>query len=343
MRFYNLNFFTPLLVLAVLSGPIRAEETPFIDTHAHLEHLGNLGNFPRAADMALEQMQRNGISFSILMPPPNAPGKLVFDYESFAPFVKQHPDKFGLIGGGGSLNPMIHSTGANRVSDRDKAKFRAKAEEILAAGALGFGEIAIVHFTLPQMGTFHPYEEVPADHPLLLLLMDVAAEKGVPVDIHFDVSPEERPVPQHLAKGNPDLLKENLTAFERLLAHNRGARIVWAHAGSDPGLARTPVLMRRLLAAHPNLYMSLRNSPGKPAMSMAMKQDGSIKDSWLALVREFPERFVIGSDQFHPPFENGRRTPKEGIDRLRLLVNSLPPDVVKKVAYENARRLYKLP
>ena len=335
--------FFGLLFLA--QGAAGAETIRFIDTHVHLEHSGSLGNFPAAAEKALADMERQGISFSILMPPPQAPtNKLIYDFEAFQAFVKRHPDKFGLIGGGGSLNPMLHRTDAERVNDNDKARFRAKAGEILAAGALGFGEITIVHFSLPQMGDRHPYEEVPADHPLLLLLADIAAGKGVPVDIHFDVSTEDRPLPGHLpAARNPKLLKENLSAFERLLAHNRGAKIVWAHAGTDPGQMRTPALTRRLLMAHPNLYMSMRTGRGQPTPSGAMTPGGMLKEPWLALIRDFPDRFTLGSDQFHPPFESARRTFAEGLDTLRALVDGLPPDLAKKVAYENARRIYKLP
>jgi predicted TIM-barrel fold metal-dependent hydrolase len=337
--------FAVLCVTALAHGPVRAEDIRFIDTHAHLEHLGNLSNFPAAAERALADMERKGISFTILMPPPQAPrNKLHYDYESLQTFVQQHPDKFGLMGGGGSLNLMIEDTAADGVSDRDKQRFRAKAEEIVAAGALGFGEIAIVHFSLPQMGDQHPYEEVPADHPLLLLLADIAAEKDVPVDIHFDVSPEDRPLPGFLPTSrNPGTLHENLAAFERLLAHNPKAKIVWAHAGTDPGQMRTPDLCRRLLTTYPNLYMSLRTGRGQPAPAGVMTRDGEVKQPWLKLIQDFPDRFTLGSDQFHPPFENGRRTFAEGLDTLRALVSALPPDLARKVAYENARRIYKLP
>lgn len=331
-------------LLALVHAPARAGDIQFIDTHAHLEHLGNLSNFPAAAEHALADMERKGISFTILMPPPQAPkNKLHYDYESLQPFVRQHPDKFGFLGGGGSLNLMIENTAADSVSDSDKARFRAKAEDILAAGALGFGEIAVVHFSLPQMGDQHPYEEVPADHPLLLLLADIAAEKDVPVDIHFDVSPEDRPLPGHLpASRNPETLHENLAAFERLLAHNPKAKIIWAHAGTDPGLMRTPALCRRLLTTYPNLYMSLRTGRGQPAPAGVLTPGGDIKQPWLQLIQDFPDRFTLGSDQFHPPFDNGRRTFAEGLDTLRALLTALPPDVATKVAYENTRRIYKL-
>jgi hypothetical protein len=341
----NLGFKLLFMSLMLWTVSLRAEEIQFIDTHVHLEHLGDLSNFPASADEALKEMESKGISLSILMPPPQSPrNKMIYDYEAFQPYVKAHPDKFLLMGGGGSLNPMIQSTSADSVSDSDKARFRAKAEEILAAGAIGFGEIAIVHFSLPQMGDAHPYEEVPADHPLLLLLADIAAEKDVPIDIHFDASPEERPLPPPLSPSrNPATLKENISAFERLLDHNPKAKIFWAHAGSDPGKTRTPDLCRRLLAAHPNLYMSFRTGKGLPFPAAAISPTGKLKDPWLKLIQDFPDRFTIGSDQFYPPFQGGRRTFAEGLETLRELVDALPPDIAKKVAYENAKRIYKLP
>ena len=44
---------------------------------------------------------------------------------------------------------------------------------------------------------------------------------------------------------------------------------------------------------------------------------------------------MIGSDQF---FDEGR----ERLDLARSLVNSLPPDVARLVASENAKRIYRL-
>ena len=78
--------------------------------------------------------------------------------------------------------------------------------------------------------------------------------------------------------SNPAVFKENLNAFERLLAHNRKARIIWAHADTDPLLTRTPELQRELLARHPNLYMSLRPGPGGPHPVFVL--DPTFKSRW---------------------------------------------------------------
>ncbi|MGD0091765.1 MAG: hypothetical protein ABSE73_17760, partial [Planctomycetota bacterium] len=167
---------------------------------------------------------------------------------------------------------------------------------------------------------------------------------------------------------NPPVLHANLAAFERLLAHNRKASIAWAHAGSDPLGNWTPALSRELLGKHPNLYMSVRIPPGPgpggmrppgpgPAgarPSLIISPNGEVNPEWLGLLKDFPDRFVIGSDQFMAPPEltgegYGIQAAKKSAlgapavrERTRKLLASLPADVARKIAYENAQHLYKL-
>ena len=64
--------------------------------------------------------------------------------------------------------------------------------------------------------------------------------------------PSDVATPAHLQAGqNPPLLRANIEGFERLLAHNRKTKIVWAHAGSDPLGHFTPALVRALLGGTP--------------------------------------------------------------------------------------------
>jgi predicted TIM-barrel fold metal-dependent hydrolase len=335
--------------LFCLVSSSRAAEPELIDTHAHLENMGGVGQFAAAREVAVAEMARLGIRRSLLMPPPQAPSnRSLYDIEELRRVVPAQDGRLLLLGGGGSLNPMLHQTAPRDVDDRLRLSFRKRAEEILALGAVGFGEIAVHHLSLPHMGSRHPYESVPADHPLLLLLADIAAEKGVPIDIHFDAVPRDiAPLPPPLLQSpsNPAEIEENLAAFERLLAHNRSARIVWAHAGSDPIRTRTPQLCRELLARHPNLYMSVRAARGAPHPAFALDENGRLKPGWLKLFEEFPDRFVLGSDMFHPPQPGAVRAQvmKAALDNLRALVDQLPPDLARRIALENAGRLYRLP
>jgi hypothetical protein len=332
-----------------LASPLWAGPPAFIDTHAHLEHIHGVGRLGQALDVAAGEMERLGIAQTLLMPPPQAPSNPFFyDIEELRPHTGRHPGRFLLLGGGGTLNPMLHRVAADAVGEEERRKFRDRAEQLLSLGAIGFGEIAVHHLSLPQMGAFHPYESVPADHPLLLLLSDIAAEKGVPIDLHFDAAPHDiEPLPPPLPQNprNPGGVKANLAAFEQLLAHNRQARLVWAHAGGDPIRTRTPQLCRELLERHPNLYMSVRVGRGAPHPAYALDEGGRLKPAWRKLFEDFPDRFVLGSDIFHPPQPGGVRAEfmKATLDNLRILLEQLPSGLARRMASENAAHLYRFP
>lgn len=229
------NHIIKTLVCAILwllpAVAAHAQSILFIDTHAHFDP-PSICCFPAAAESALAEMKRANISKSVLMSPPQPKkGPNNYDIEELLPALMKYPDRFALLGGV-SLNIMIHGTPPDAVSEQSRTAFRERAQKILALGAVGFGEIAVEHFALPQMGPNHPYEAVPGDHPLLLLLADIAAEGDVSIDIHFDVIPEDMPLrPPMKSPPNPAQLRQNLSAFERLLAHSRKAKFIWAHAG----------------------------------------------------------------------------------------------------------------
>lgn len=337
-------------VSALAEGP--ASGTGWIDVHVHL--IGGRGpvgqDYQGAVEAALTVMEQEGIRKMIVMPPPQVQGNPPpFDSDSFATALKRHPSRFAFLGGGGSLNPMLQDAAQEaQISDGLRRRFEQKAIEILQQGAMGFGEITAHHLSHTSG---HPYESVAADHPLLLLLADIAARHDVVVDFHFDVAAEETKLPDVFASPpNPAVLHPNLAAFERLLAHNRTAKIVWAHAGSDMLGHWTVDLSRRLLAKHPNLYMSLRMAPGRAPQNHPLTPARQIKPEWLRLLQDFPDRFVMGGDQFIP--SPSARGSGPGLvfaqraggtrERSRMFLAALPPELALKISHENAIQLYKL-
>ena len=87
---------------------------------------------------------------------------------------------------------------------------------------------------------------------------------------------------------------------------------------------------------HPNLYMEIKYDPGFPGKDPPIV-DEKLKPEWLRLYSDFPDRFIIGSDQhFDPP----ATAPLARAQQNALLLNQLPPDLRKKVAAENALRIY---
>ncbi len=248
MHVRSLAFSIAILLAAGL--PAFADTPDIIDTHAHILAAAHNINVSGSLDGAIKRMDRFGIAKMIVMPPPSPSGAAnAYEIDVLASVGKTYGGRILPGGGGGSLNGIIHSTAAENVSDEAKKAFRARAEAIAGDGAVVFGEIALQHLSLRTMGPQHAYERVAPDHPLLFVLADVAAEKGIPIDFHLDIVPEDMSLPDRpiLNPTNPSQLKENVAAFERLLAHNPAAKIVWAHAGTDPLGTRTPQLQRQLL------------------------------------------------------------------------------------------------
>lgn len=330
-----------LMLYGALAG---AEPIPLIDTHAHFQS-GPSPNFEASRQAALANMDRVRIAKSLLLPPPNTDSnkKSFYDIEELKFAAKADPDRFALIGGS-SLNAMVHDIAPEDVTDSVRAKFRQRALDIIAQGAVAFGEIAVLHVSIPAMGPQHPYESVPADHPLLLLLADIAAELDVPIDLHCDLVPENMPLPDQLRANpaNPSQLQANLPGLERLFSHNQKTRFVWAHVGFEPLLTRDIPVVRHMLQSHPNLYMSFRLNRGAPKPAATIDADGEIKPQWDDLIQEFSDRFVLGSDAFYQGGGIARGSSDTGLDNLRKLVDQLPPDVGNKIASGNAIRIYRL-
>jgi predicted TIM-barrel fold metal-dependent hydrolase len=313
--------------------------SPYVDTHAHFD-AKILADPNGEIDAALREMGHENAAKLIFMPGPFLPDDPNrFDHDTFMAAVKKHADKLAFQGGGGSLNPMIQeSVRSGDAGPAVQRKFKERAEQIIREGAVGFGELSSEHLSfLPGQA----YESAPPDHPLFLLLADIAAEHGVPIDLHMDVVPQAMPLPFDLkSPPNPSSIRENLATFERLLDHIPHAKIVWAHAGSDNVGNRTPDLCRRLLQAHPNLYMEIKIDPLDLGKNPPLA-NGKIKPEWLKLFEDFPGRFMIGTDQH---YNSGR--PMTGPQRWKmavLLLNQLPGDLSRKIGAENALLIFSIP
>jgi len=181
----------------------------------------------------------------------------------------------------------------------------------------GIGEIMSRHDDL----TAFTYGEPPrADHPALMKVYRLAAEKKLPVLIHHNIS--------SAVKQNPIYLKE----LENALRENPQTRIIWAHAGISRRVIVPTLIaeLRRVLAACPNLSVDI-------SWVVYPEYIGKDKESlknWAALLEEFPERFMIGSDKV--AHWKGYR---EEIRKYDLLLDLLKPETARKVTRENILRI----
>lgn len=333
----------------------------YIDAHNHLPTSAAAGcDFSSLTGGVLALMDRFAIQTTLIMYPPTSTRALCAA-DSLAAVVELFPDRFAFLAGGESLFPIIYQyrdVAPGGVPPADGQRFEAIALGLLRLGAVGFGEFASEHFAFHEG---HPYEHVPPDHELYLLLADIAARYEVPIDLHMEAVPLDFTDPglpyayltdcsgaRHGAP-NPPTLTENVSGLERLLSHNRDARIIWVHAGWDNTGYRTVDLTRRLLEDHPNLYVQIRpNGLGGRCVpdllpNSVLDAGGFLDHRWRELIRAFPERFTVGLDSFYPPelkTPGGDVSPYVG-SGIRFL-RQLPPDLAWKVGVKNAVRLYNL-
>jgi len=274
-----------------------------------------------------------------VLPPPSPGGRRVANYEALAGVATANPGRFGFLGGGATLNPMIQQVRADdRVSPDLRTKLETTARAIVQAGGVGFGELAALHLSFVE---HHPFEEIAPDHPAFLLLADLAAGHNVPLDLHMEAVPADMPIPDgFMQPPNPSRLRANIPGFERLLSHNPRTRIVWEHIGWDNTGQMTVTLLRRLLEAHPNLYLQIKIAPRwGVSQNRPIDDRGKIRPEWADLIRAFPDRFIIGSDTFYggpPPVVD------QYLTGVSTLLAQLPDDLARKIGIENAARLYTL-
>lgn len=347
-------------VIAISSG---SASEGFVDVHMHLNgHAaparrgpnarrppeGPTINYEGAADHLIEMMNRAGVAKAVVMPPPQLPGqKGAYTYHVLLDAIRKYSGRLVLAAGGGELNPLIHGNESSAVTPALKRKFESQCEAMIRDGARSFGEMTILHFGL---GQGHVFEQAPADHPLFLLLADIAARHNMPIDVHWEAVPNDQPLPGALAgrsSANPPTVRATIPALERLLAHNRKAQIVLVHIGWDNTGHATIPLLRRLLDENSNLtyalkFVRMQYEPFQAGNKFA-GEDLLIRAEWVKFISDYPNRFVVGADEF-VGIERGqeRKGPPASFDDTWNIVHQLPEHIRLKVGGENARRLYGL-
>ena len=158
------------------------------------------------------------------------------------------------------------------------------------------------------LGEFHLYDSANANGPVARKLMQLAEKQQLAVLAHVDD-----------------------VAIDLLMAHAPKARLIWAHTGiGGAPAARVDALMAR----YPLLIGELSYRPGLTC------DDGQLCPEWRALVTKYPDRFLIGSDTW----VNQRWLYyDELMQGYRRWLGGLPPDVARKVAWDNGARLFGLP
>ena len=190
----------------------------------------------------------------------------------------------------------------------------------------GIGEFMSRHDDLTAL----TYGEPPhLDHPAFFAIFDLAAERGLPVLVHHNIT----------AANTPEVLY--LDELKAALAHNRDAKIIWAHIGISrrvevPHLAS---IADGLLSENENLWIDIswivynyyfleENPDGF--------EDGDSMDDWAALMEKWPDRFMVGTDKVG----HWETYPGE-VTKYYALLDKLAPETARKICHDNILGLVK--
>jgi hypothetical protein len=153
------------------------------------------------------------------------------------------------------------------------------------------------------VGEFHIYGEA-AQRQLVKRVVDFAAERDLYLLAHCDEA-----------------------ALSILLAHNRRAKIIWAHTGFSTPTGR----VRELLERYPDLTGELSYRGG------LTDGEGKLAAEWRELFARHSDRFLLGSDTWI----NERWFGYDTIMRTyRGWLAQLPEAQARRIAHGNAERLF---
>ena len=157
--------------------------------------------------------------------------------------------------------------------------------------------------TYRGIGEFHIYSKS-ADAALVKRIVNFAVANALYLHAHCD---EE--------------------ALLLLFAHNRQAKVIWAHTG----FSTEPARVKQLLDTHPALWGELSYRGGITDGS------GKLTAEWRALFASHSHRFLLGSDTWINERWFGYDTIMKS---YRGWLAQLPAEQAKRIAHGNAERLF---
>ncbi len=219
----------------------------------------------------------------------------------------------------------IHDKGGeNALQDKDSPTFKALALKLEGQfqrkEISGIGELILNNHRSSFMPSFR--RKVPIDGEAFQVLYELANKYQGYVQIHMDDDRDSIRELKSVAQKYPDV--------PFILSH--------CMTRSSAKLAR------EVLEQHPNLYCetSYRSTARNdfPGFRPYVIHDAeSVREEWLELIEAMPDRFMVGSDIYTKDVSYDRVI---SAIRTGLLAN-LSEQALRKLAHENAVRIFKLP
>lgn len=304
-----------------------AYDGPLIDGHAHWGDSFN--------DTAvMERYSKNGVIAQVVMPRYlGVKGDWPTTDERVLEISKKYPNKIFVLAG--MQRPDFTYMDWN-APDNNSQKILSEIDiKLKDKKVYGIGEVLVRHWAYANEGKIGQHAEIDKRFDTLFIrqIAAVAMKHQVPMVIHME--------------GYPELVNDLNTVLGELPS----LKLVWAHGCGRSGSE----VIRKLLTRHANLYCDLSNMtntggygsgwPKEESFTNQFEAKGVFHEPYKKLILDYPDRFFVGMDVAHQSrwtMENGNTFEKR-VTRTRELLSTLPEQVAKKLAHENAIAIYKLP
>jgi len=303
-----------------------AYRIPLVDFHTHLQKRVT-------AEHLIRQMDEGNVARMVLMPlyygddHRGAVNDGEGSDEQALAYARRFPDRFVPFVGM-QRGELVN---AERWVAPDSVAYQLvleAAEKLRSGQFFGMGEFMLRFYPYTtSQGIVAPSDmNYPADSYLMRLFADVGAKYHAPLVIHCEAEPAAGAAMVRLIEGHPQ------------------ATIVWAHNCGRASAAQ----IREWMARYDNLYADLGHMASRtgyggywprhtPWMHLIADVTGEIEAEMKALFEAFPDRFFIGTDTAHAhvyEFYAGRTI------IWRPFLSQLTPATARKIAFENADRLF---
>ena len=314
--------------LALLLGSQLAQARAYVDGHLHyVDFFQESDGMPAL----LEAMDESDIRRAAIMGVPVAkmwqedePKKPRYYAGDDAALYWYSATDFELLHAIQALTPkeqrrFIPFLSGINATDKNAAAHLRRALELNPGFWQGIGEVftrhddvtALVHGDTPR-----------ANSEAMIKVYKVAAEFDLPVLVHSNVTSKR--------ERNPLYLEE----LEEALQKNPEVKIIWAHAGTSKELHRHQdeldflrPLLKRLLRQYDNLTIDLSWTLLEPYL---LDEKGTPRPQWLALLEQYPTRFVLGSDVVGRFANLGKI-----MQSFEPVLQALPKEVAQAIAHDN--------
>lgn len=191
----------------------------------------------------------------------------------------------------------------------------------------GIGEVLTRHDDLTTLTQDEPPR---ANSEAMQKIYKLAAKYNLPVLLHSNITSKREKNPLYLGE------------LEEALKSNPEVRFIWAHAGTSKTLHRYQGKMdfllpsiKKLLSEHDNVFIDLSWTVLTPYL---LNKQGKPNADWVALVEQYPTRFLIGSDLLGK-FDNLGKN----LQDFSTFLDALPKDVAQGLAGQNFLDLLPTP